>query len=85
MYCSNPTSPGGGFRSAFGRMFFKANEMTQAVEAPDVVRNKVSFSLLGFLEGEVSLKGNEWHYFNHSYLIIRTNVFAIMYNFLQVN
>lgn len=57
VYCSNPTSPGGGFRSAFGRMFFKANEMTQAVEAPDVVRNKVSFSLLGFLDGEVSLKG----------------------------
>uniref|UniRef100_A0A7N0V5D7 Plastid lipid-associated protein/fibrillin conserved domain-containing protein n=1 Tax=Kalanchoe fedtschenkoi TaxID=63787 RepID=A0A7N0V5D7_KALFE len=57
VYCSNPTSPGGGFRSAFGRMFFKADEMTQAVEAPDVVRNRVSFSLLGFLDGEVSLKG----------------------------
>ncbi|CAM8952732.1 unnamed protein product [Rhodiola kirilowii] len=57
VYCSNPTSPGGGFRSAFGRMFFKANEMTQAVVAPDIVRNKVSFSLLGFLDGEVSLKG----------------------------
>lgn len=31
--------------------------MTQVVEAPDIVRNKVSFSALGFLDGEVSLKG----------------------------
>ena len=57
MYCSNPTSPGGGYRSAIGRLFFKAKEMTQVVEAPDIVRNKVSFSALGFLDGEVSLKG----------------------------
>ncbi|XP_076886693.1 putative plastid-lipid-associated protein 8, chloroplastic [Bidens hawaiensis] len=57
VYCSNPTSPGGGFRSGFGRLIFKTNEMIQAVEAPDIVRNKVSFSALGFLDGEVSLKG----------------------------
>ncbi|CAK7354256.1 unnamed protein product [Dovyalis caffra] len=57
VYCSNPTSPGGGFRSAFGRLVFKTKEMIQAVEAPDTVRNKVSFSALGFLDGEVSLKG----------------------------
>ncbi|KAG8375332.1 hypothetical protein BUALT_Bualt10G0089200 [Buddleja alternifolia] len=57
LYCSNPTSPGGGFRSAFGRLVFKTKEMIQVVEAPDTVRNRVSFSLLGFLEGEVSLKG----------------------------
>ncbi|KAG9150521.1 hypothetical protein Leryth_010893 [Lithospermum erythrorhizon] len=56
MYSSNPTSPGGGYRSGFGRLLFKTKEMIQAVEAPDTVRNKVSFSLLG-LEGEVSLKG----------------------------
>jgi hypothetical protein len=31
--------------------------MIQAVEAPDTVKNKVSFSALGFLDGEVSLKG----------------------------
>ncbi|KVH91600.1 probable plastid-lipid-associated protein 8, chloroplastic [Cynara cardunculus var. scolymus] len=57
VYCSNPTSPGGGFRSGLGRLVFKTTEMVQAVEAPDIVRNKVSFSALGFLDGEVSLKG----------------------------
>ncbi|MBA0723079.1 hypothetical protein Golax_003690 [Gossypium laxum] len=57
VYCSNPTSPGGGYRSALGRLFFKTKDMVQAVEAPDSVRNKVSFSVFGFLEGEVSLKG----------------------------
>ncbi|WOK95004.1 putative plastid-lipid-associated protein 8, chloroplastic [Canna indica] len=57
LYCSVPTSPGGGYRSAFGRLIFKTNEMVQAVEAPDIVRNKVSFSAFGFLDGEVSLKG----------------------------
>ncbi|CAN1301276.1 Probable plastid-lipid-associated protein 8, chloroplastic [Linum perenne] len=56
-YCSNPTSPGGGYRSAIGRLFFKTKEMVQAVEAPNTIRNKIKFSLLGFLQGEVSLKG----------------------------
>ncbi|XP_022731312.1 probable plastid-lipid-associated protein 8, chloroplastic [Durio zibethinus] len=66
VYCSRPTSPGGGYRSAFGRLFFRTKEMIQAVEAPDTVRNKVSFSIFGFLDGEVSLKGklkamdNQW-------------------------
>ncbi|EPS61283.1 hypothetical protein M569_13514 [Genlisea aurea] len=57
LYCSNPTSPGGGYRSSIGRLVFKTKEMVQAVEAPDTVRNRVAFSLLGFLDGEVSLKG----------------------------
>ncbi|CAL9749075.1 unnamed protein product [Musa acuminata subsp. burmannicoides] len=57
VYCSVPTSPGGGYRSAIGRLVFKTNEMVQVVEAPDIVRNKVSFSAFGFLDGEVSLKG----------------------------
>ncbi|XP_021729288.1 probable plastid-lipid-associated protein 8, chloroplastic [Chenopodium quinoa] len=57
VYCSNPTSPGGGYRSAIGRLVFKTNEMIQVIEAPDTVRNKVSFSAFGFLDGEVSLKG----------------------------
>ncbi|KAK6249352.1 hypothetical protein QUC31_020917 [Theobroma cacao] len=57
VYCSRPTSPGGGYRSALGRLFFRTKEMIQAVEAPDTVRNKVSFSVFGFLDGEVSLKG----------------------------
>lgn len=57
MYCSVPTSPGGGYRSALGRLFFRTKEMIQTVEAPDTVRNKVVFSVMGFLDGEVSLKG----------------------------
>lgn len=63
MYCSNPTSPGGGYRTAIGRLFFKTKEMIQVVEAPDIVRNKVSFSLLGLVDGEVSLKGNQLNLF----------------------
>ncbi|KAI4379730.1 hypothetical protein MLD38_005987 [Melastoma candidum] len=57
VYCSRPTSPGGGYRSALGRVFFRTKEMIQAVQAPDVVRNKVAFSALGFLDGEVCLEG----------------------------
>lgn len=57
IYCSVPTSPGGGYRTAIGRLVFKTNDMIQAVEAPDIVRNRVSFSLFGFIDGEVSLKG----------------------------
>lgn len=57
VYCSVPTSPGGGYRSALGRIVFKTKEMIQAVEAPDIVQNKVAFSALGFLDGEVSLNG----------------------------
>lgn len=56
-YCSNPTSPGGGYRNAFGRLIFKTKEMIQVIESPDTVKNIVSFSVLGFLDGEVSLKG----------------------------
>lgn len=57
IYCSRPTSPGGGYRSTIGRFVFKTKEMVQVVEAPDTVRNMVSFSAFGFLDGEVSLKG----------------------------
>ncbi|CAL0323117.1 unnamed protein product [Lupinus luteus] len=57
VYCSQPTSPGGGYRSAIGRLFFKTKEMIQVVEAPDIVRNKIAFTAFGFLDGEVSLKG----------------------------
>ncbi|ERN12488.1 probable plastid-lipid-associated protein 8, chloroplastic [Amborella trichopoda] len=57
VYCSNPTSPGGGYRSAIGRLIFKTEEMVQTVKAPDYVYNKVTFSIFGFLNGEVSLKG----------------------------
>ncbi|KAJ4754917.1 Plastid-lipid associated protein PAP / fibrillin family protein [Rhynchospora pubera] len=57
VYCSVPTSPGGGYRTAIGRLIFKTDEMVQVVEAPDIVRNRVSFSLFGFIDGQVSLKG----------------------------
>ncbi|KAJ3698479.1 hypothetical protein LUZ61_002184 [Rhynchospora tenuis] len=57
VYCSVPTSPGGGYRTAIGRLIFKTDDMVQVVEAPDIVRNRVSFSLFGFIDGQVSLKG----------------------------
>ncbi|KAK2998229.1 hypothetical protein RJ639_022603 [Escallonia herrerae] len=58
VYCSVPTSPGGGYRSAVGRLFFRTKDMIQVIEAPDIVKNRVSFSALGFLDGEVSLQGS---------------------------
>lgn len=58
VYCSVPTSPGGGYRSALGRLIFKTSEMIQVIQAPDTVRNKVSFCAFGFFKGEVSLEGN---------------------------
>ncbi|KAJ0054557.1 hypothetical protein Pint_02305 [Pistacia integerrima] len=39
-----------------GRLFFKAKEMVPFVEAPNTVKNSVSFTTLGFLDGEVSFK-----------------------------
>ena len=57
VYCSRPTSPGGGYRSALGCLFFKTKEMIQDVEVPNTVRNKVSLLLFGFMQAEVSLKG----------------------------
>ncbi|KAI5011251.1 hypothetical protein ZWY2020_013388 [Hordeum vulgare] len=56
VYCSVPTSPGGMYRTPLGRLVFKTDDMVQVVEAPDIVRNKVSFSIFG-LDGAVSLKG----------------------------
>ncbi|KAF7003353.1 hypothetical protein CFC21_018675 [Triticum aestivum] len=56
VYCSVPTSPGGIYRTPLGRLVFKTDDMVQVVEAPDIVRNKVSFSIFG-LDGAVSLKG----------------------------
>ncbi|KAF7010756.1 hypothetical protein CFC21_025124 [Triticum aestivum] len=56
VYCSVPTSPGGIYRTPLGRLVFKTDGMVQVVEAPDIVRNKVSFSIFG-LDGAVSLKG----------------------------
>ncbi|KAH1072940.1 hypothetical protein J1N35_025268 [Gossypium stocksii] len=52
VYCSNPTSLGGSYKSALGHLFFKTKDMVQAVEALDSVRNKVSFFVFRFLDGE---------------------------------
>ncbi|KAJ3693467.1 hypothetical protein LUZ60_008947 [Juncus effusus] len=57
LYCSVPTSPGGGYRTSIGRLIFNTKEMIQVLESPDIVKNRVSFSLFGLLEGQVSLKG----------------------------
>lgn len=65
-YCSNPTSPGGYYRSAIGRLLLRTKEMTQSIQAPDFVGNKVAFSAFNAIDGEVSLEGkftpldNKW-------------------------
>ena len=59
MCWSKPTSPGRGDSVGIGRIFFKTKEMIHVVEAPDIVRNDVSLSLLGLVAGEVSLEGNK--------------------------
>lgn len=41
-----------------GRLFFKTKEMIQAIDAPDIVRNRVSITAFGFLDGDVSLTGD---------------------------
>lgn len=40
-----------------GRLFFRTKEMIQGIDSPDIVRNRVSFSAFGFLDGDVSLTG----------------------------
>uniref|UniRef100_M4CDJ5 Plastid lipid-associated protein/fibrillin conserved domain-containing protein n=1 Tax=Brassica campestris TaxID=3711 RepID=M4CDJ5_BRACM len=47
----------GGYRSVIGRLFFRTKEMIQGIDSPDTVRNRVSFTALGFLDGDVSLTG----------------------------
>ncbi|KAJ7528690.1 hypothetical protein O6H91_15G014000 [Diphasiastrum complanatum] len=55
-YSSNPTASGGYYRSAIGRALLKTKEMVQTISPPDIVGNKVAFSLFGLFSGEVSLK-----------------------------
>ncbi|KAH9306897.1 hypothetical protein KI387_011301 [Taxus chinensis] len=56
-YSSNPTSTGGYYRSVIGRLLLRTKEMAQTIQAPDFVGNKVAFSALNAIDGEVSLKG----------------------------
>ncbi|BBN01339.1 hypothetical protein MPTK1_2g06660 [Marchantia polymorpha subsp. ruderalis] len=56
-YSSNPTSPGGPYRTFIGRILFRTRDMVQSVISPDVVSNVVRFALFGFIGGEVNLNG----------------------------
>ncbi|KAL2641735.1 hypothetical protein R1flu_009322 [Riccia fluitans] len=57
IYSSNPTSPGGGYRTWLGRLIFRTRDMIQSIIEPDGVVNIVRFALFGFIDGQVTLKG----------------------------
>ncbi|BDA43379.1 probable plastid-lipid-associated protein 8, chloroplastic [Coccomyxa sp. Obi] len=48
---------GGRFRSRFGRSLFRTEKVCQSVIQPDIVTNKVEFSLFGLVPGHVGLRG----------------------------
>ncbi|CAL8468643.1 g8183 [Coccomyxa elongata] len=48
---------GGRFRSPFGRALFRTEKVCQSVIQPDIVTNKVEFSLFGLVPGHVGLRG----------------------------
>ena len=50
-YCSNPTAPGGPFRSAPGRALFGNQRIRQSLQKPGTLVNIVEFKTLGFLPG----------------------------------
>ncbi|KAL6752597.1 hypothetical protein V8C86DRAFT_2752057 [Haematococcus lacustris] len=51
-------SPSGGrFRGRLGRALFRTTGLFQSVLAPDIVTNKISWRLLGLLDGAVGLRG----------------------------
>lgn len=54
---SGSPAAGGRFRTRWGRLFFGTRGLFQHVLRPDVVVNMVCFSLLGLLDGCVTLKG----------------------------
>eukprot|EP00252_Welwitschia_mirabilis_P006893 TRINITY_DN1782_c0_g1_i1.p1 TRINITY_DN1782_c0_g1~~TRINITY_DN1782_c0_g1_i1.p1 ORF type:complete len:250 (-),score=25.57 TRINITY_DN1782_c0_g1_i1:260-1009(-) len=56
-YSSNPTSTGGYYRSALGRLVLETKSMIQVLQAPNVVQNKVAFRAIHQINGEVSLEG----------------------------
>ncbi|KAK5811217.1 hypothetical protein PVK06_026541 [Gossypium arboreum] len=51
--------------------------MVQAIEAPESVRKKVSFSVFGFLNGEVSLKVQPLVYFMERRLMLLSSEFSV--------
>ena len=56
-YTSSPQAAGGRFRSTLGRALFRTHALYQNVVAPDVVANRVEFSLFGRVPGNISLRG----------------------------
>ncbi len=56
-YSSNPTAPGGYYRSMLGRALLKTREMVQNIDAPDRITNRVAFAAFGALDGQVTLQG----------------------------
>lgn len=56
-YSSNPTAPGGYYRSMLGRAVLQTREMVQSINAPDAIINKVAFAAFGILDGKVTLQG----------------------------
>ena len=56
-YTSSPQAAGGRFRSSLGRALFQTHALYQNVVAPDVVANRVEFSLFGRVPGSISLRG----------------------------
>ena len=70
-YSSNPTAPGGYYRSMLGRAVLKTRDMVQSIDAPDGIRNKVAFAAFGVLDGQVTLQGE---------LILTRGVFSLAHD-----
>lgn len=56
-YSSNPTAPGGYYRSMLGRALLKTRDMVQTITAPDAITNQVAFAAFALLDGQVTLQG----------------------------
>lgn len=48
---------GGRFRGRIGRSIFRLNELCQSSISPDIITNKLGFTLLGLIRGSVGLRG----------------------------
>ena len=58
VYCSNPTAPGGPFRSGPGRALFANQRIRQSLQKPDTITNNVEFKTLGLLPGSSPVAGD---------------------------
>lgn len=57
-YASKPTTAGGPFKSAPGRVVFPGQVAIQEIQEPDVIINEISFKTLGFVPGSVTQVGS---------------------------